>query len=116
MTTRSTRNVFFFYTLFFYFQDEQQPEELDDSPPPVDEEDLQAYADSVEENKKELHENVLQNVQQAQEKQKRQHQKRTEKGVKVLELEEGILVLKKQMKNVARKGDQMAHKWTGPYK
>ena len=59
---------------------------------------------------------MLKNVEEAQEKQKRQHLKKAAKGVKVFNLQEGDLILKKQMKNLARKGDQMAHKWTGPYK
>ena len=41
--------------------------------------------------------------------------KRVNKGVKTFDLSPGDLVLKKNMKNIARKGGQMDVKWTGPY-
>lgn len=57
---------------------------------------------------------VLSNVELAQEKQKKQCEKRKTKGVKTFEIKVGDTVYKRQMKNVSRKGGKMEPGWMGP--
>ena len=59
---------------------------------------------------------VLDNVERAQERQRDTFAKRQLKGVKVFHLQVGDVVLRREMRNVGRKGDQMKSKWIGPYK
>ncbi|CAB4012121.1 Hypothetical predicted protein [Paramuricea clavata] len=59
---------------------------------------------------------VLSNVELAQEKQKIQYEKRKAKGVKTFEIKVGDTVYKRQMKNVSRKGGKMEPGWMCPYR
>ena len=59
---------------------------------------------------------VLQNVELAQEKQKKQYEKRKAKGVDTFKITVGDTVYKRQMKNVSRKGQKMEPGWMGPYR
>ena len=59
---------------------------------------------------------VLSNVELAEEKQKKQYEKRKVKGVKTFEIKVGDTVYKRQMKNVSRKGGKMEPGWMGPYR
>ena len=59
---------------------------------------------------------VIENVENAQVKQKNTFAKRQAKGVKVFQLKTGDLVLRREMRNINRKGDQMKSKWIGPYR
>ncbi|CAB4014258.1 Hypothetical predicted protein [Paramuricea clavata] len=56
---------------------------------------------------------VLSNVEIAQEKPKKQFQKRIAKGVKTFNIKVGDTIFKKQMKNVSRKGGKMEPVWMG---
>ncbi|XP_028404805.1 probable protein phosphatase DDB_G0282105 [Dendronephthya gigantea] len=61
-------------------------------------------------------EQVLSNIEVAQQKQKMQYQKRKTKGVKSFDLKVGDTVYKRQMKNISRKGGKMEPCWIGPYR
>ena len=87
-----------------------------DVPDDVTEEDRQAWVDKAAQDNTDVHSKVLMNIEKAQERQVKQFEKRKNKGVKVFELTRGDLVLRRDMKNVGRKGDRMAPKWTGPYR
>ncbi|CAB3999210.1 Gypsy retrotransposon integrase 1 [Paramuricea clavata] len=61
-------------------------------------------------------EQVQKNVKIAQDKQKKQYQKRKAKGLKTFVIKVGDIVYKRQMKNISRKGGKMEPGWTGPYR
>ena len=58
---------------------------------------------------------VLEHVNIEQVKQKTQYEKKKSSGVRVFNLKTGDRVLKKNMKNIDRKGGKMKAKWLGPY-
>ena len=58
---------------------------------------------------------MLDNVDAAQDKQKKEYARRKGKGVKVYDLKVGQPVLRRNMRNVGRKGGKMDVKWIGPY-
>ena len=79
-------------------------------------EELEDHVVSVDEGLSSILDTVRNNVKMAQEKQKSSFQKRALKGVKVFNFSVGDLVLRKNMRNVGRKGDRLAEKWNGPYR
>ena len=54
-------------------------------------------------------------MEEAQRKQKEYHARRKEKGIKVYDLKVGDEVLRRNMKNLSRKGGKMENRWLGPY-
>ncbi|KAG7172193.1 putative Ulp1 protease family, C-terminal catalytic domain-containing protein [Homarus americanus] len=56
------------------------------------------------------------NVEAAQEKQKVQYRNRKIKAVKMYNINVGMLVLRRNLRNESRKGGKMEPKWSGPYK
>ena len=59
---------------------------------------------------------VKENQDRAHKKQQEVYAKRKAKGVKTFSLQVGDLVLRRNMKNVGRKGGAMESYWTGPYR
>lgn len=59
---------------------------------------------------------VRANIEEAQQKQKKDHAKRVGKGVKTFYFQEGDLVEKKNMRREGRKGDTLQAIWTGKYR
>ncbi|KAI0218016.1 hypothetical protein LSAT2_030252, partial [Lamellibrachia satsuma] len=58
---------------------------------------------------------VLANVQVAQERQTKEYARRQTKGVKVFDFKVDDMVLRRNMKNVGRKGGKLESQWIGPY-
>ena len=52
------------------------------------------------------------NVKIAQDKQKKQYQKRKAKGLKTFDIKVGDIVYKHQMKNISTKGGKLEQAWT----
>ena len=64
-----------------------------------------------------LHYNqVKANVSRAQEKQKKEFDRKVGKGVRTFELKPGDDVLKRNMRNTGRKGGKLEPLWSGPYR
>ena len=59
---------------------------------------------------------MLQNVALAQKKQEEHFKAKKEKGLKVFDLKPGDTVLRRNMKNIGRKGGKIEPQWTGPYR
>ena len=78
--------------------------------------DYNTHITEVTESTKEVYAQVVENVERAQQWQVVQYEKRKAKGCKVFKFKAGDLVLKRDMRNVGRKGDRMAPKWTGPFR
>lgn len=58
---------------------------------------------------------VLKNVEEAQKKQKEDYSRRKAKGVKVFNLKVGDIVLRRNMRNLSRRGGKMEPRWLGPF-
>lgn len=59
---------------------------------------------------------MLKNVTVAQNKQKQTYKKRQEKGIRTFDFHAGDVVLKRNMRNVGRRGGKQDKLWTGPYR
>ena len=95
---------------------EKESEPQTQYPCEATEEDYETFVESMSQSTQQLHTQVLSNIEKAQRCQVEEFQKRVAKGKKVFALKPGDLVLRRCMKNIGRKGDQMAPKWLGPYK
>lgn len=79
------------------------------------EEDLDVYVEQRKQAQDTIFKTVKENIDNAHEKQKADYSKRASKGVKTFHFVKGDIVLKRNLKNIARKGGKLDAKWLGPY-
>ncbi|XP_042213018.1 uncharacterized protein LOC121860073, partial [Homarus americanus] len=88
-------------------------EDLADLP---SDEEISSYEQDQNSEREDLPNQSSKNVEAAQEKQKVQYRNRKIKAVKMYNINVGMLVLRRNLRNESRKGGKMEPKWSGPYK